>query len=100
MIKKIEKNTATVLGTFKKIIGERITNKNHASALASINKRKIEYMKEITTTFEPFTRRLIRSSRAVLHKSFSHRNKGSSVYMPSCSFWERLSGYWEIILLT
>ena len=37
---------------------------------------------------------------AVLQKSFSHRNKGSSVYMPSCSFSERLFGYWEIMLLT
>jgi hypothetical protein len=43
-----------MLGTFKKIMGERIKNKNHASAHASINKWKIEYLKEKTTTFEPF----------------------------------------------
>ncbi len=32
----------------------------------------------------------LRSSRP---QSFSHRNKGSTVYMPSCSFWEIFFSY-------
>ncbi len=37
--------------------------------------------------------RLNRAADLVLKKSFSHGNKGSSVYLPSCSFAEIFFGY-------